>query len=160
MKTHTQLVKPFFATLLLSTLVLTFVISSSASAQRFTGGTLAKEKFALVCGYVSTMDISDGKRTPITGHSTFVFEENQKRLELLNISGDGLNCGTVPKFLVTKSEFLIQCERTSGVIISQHIVSIHRFSGKMEQRYEIKENGKFELKLIHSAVCTKKSKKF
>lgn len=107
MKTHTQLLKRFFTALPFSILVLVFPNSPP----------FANERFALVCDWEMSHLINGMPRLG-TGSGNFTFIENEKKLELIDLSG--IECSKVTNYQATESEILIECDRTLDKTIMRH----------------------------------------
>ena len=127
----------------------------------FSWPALANERFALVCDIERTFNLIDGTLSGPSGNSTFVFEENEKKLELKKLSG--FRCDKIVKYQATEFDILIECEsRLSDELKELSSIEINRFSGNFsvifttwKDRIRVDGGG-----VIQSGICTKKSKLF
>jgi len=139
-------------------LLLLPILASAQSTSQITPP-LANDQFALVCNYVSTLDMESLKTSGTSGQTTFVFNENEKKLELIDLLG---SCGKVINYRATNSNILIECEAVlSDESSALYTYDINRFSGEIENMFQIKKNGEIAKGgLIHSGICKKTTKKF
>ncbi len=120
---------------------------------------MANEQFALECVYLYEQDLK-GDSTFAPGATTYVFEENKNKLELVSISG--IDCKEITKNQVTESEISIECITTlSDEKIIASSISIHRFSGNYSETIgTFEEGGQIKEGVAHSGICQKKTKMF
>ena len=125
----------------------------------FSWPALANEQFALECVYLFAQDLKDDSRSFAPGGTTYVFEENKNKLELISISG--MDCEKIIKNQVTESNVSIECETmfSDGTKMINSI-SIHRFSGEYSEMATFEKDGQITEGVFHSGICEKKTKKF
>jgi len=126
----------------------------------FSWPALANEQFALECVYLFAQDLKDDSRSFAPGGTTYVFEENKNKLELISISG--MDCEKIIKNQVTESDISIECETilSDGKIMVSSI-SIHRFSGEYTEMIgSFDKSGQVIEGVFHSGICEKKTKMF
>jgi len=126
----------------------------------FSWPALANERFALVCDWELTIDLNTGLSNGSSSKSTFVFEENEKKLELKKLSG--FSCDKIVKYQATEFNILIECESILGdgkrAINS---IEINRFSGEISGIFQTwKDRLMIGGGLIYRGICTKRMKMF
>jgi len=125
----------------------------------FSGPALANERLTLVCDWETSVDVKTGITSEVSGKSTFVFEENDKGLDLINWSG--IPCSEIIKYQDTEFNILFECESRFGGIRTLNSFTINRVSGEISGIFQTSKD-KLEISslLIKTGICKKKSKLF
>ena len=126
----------------------------------FSWPAFANERFALVCDWGKMVDLNTGLTHESSSKSTYVFEENEKKLELKKLSG--FSCDKIVKYQATEFNILIECESILGDgKRALNSITINRFSGEISGIFQTWKDGlMIGGGLILKGICTKQSKLF